>query len=209
MINFKYLGNPKFGIQVYQSSLDAGISELLNKYLTDEQSCNKWSPALVGYQQIPDDSYRNCQDFKMGESQIPHVQEKIVSIYSETINQVKACVNEYSTFYKISMGYTEATNFIKYEQGEHFSYHSDHAYHYVCTVSTIAYYNDDYEGGELVFDKLDLKLKPNAGDVVVFPSTFIYSHASLPVLSGTKYAAVTMFDYNNEYSKFRSSLLNA
>ena len=101
----------------------------------------------------------------------------------------------------------EAVNFVKYEQGTHFSYHSDHAHHYVCTISTIAYYNDDYEGGELAFDKLNLKLKPASGDVVVFPSTFIYSHASLPVIEGTKFAAVTMFDYNNEYSTFRKKFL--
>jgi len=38
---------------------------------------------------------------------------------------------------------------------------------------------------------------PRAGDVVVFPSAFIYSHASLPVRSGVKYSAVTMFDYSD------------
>jgi predicted 2-oxoglutarate/Fe(II)-dependent dioxygenase YbiX len=164
--------------------------------------------AAVGYEQIPDASYRNCYDFKMREDQVESVQEKVGEIYKTTTGQIRACVENYSRDYKINMGFMEAVNFVKYSTGEHFSYHSDHAYHYVCTVSTVAYFNDDYEGGELHFDKFDLKVKPREGQIIVFPSTFLYSHASLPVTSGTKFAAVTMFDYNNEYSEFRKTLLS-
>jgi hypothetical protein len=63
------------------------------------------------------------------------------------------------------------------------------------------YLNDDYEGGELWFPYLDIKFKPTYGDIVMFPSTYIYAHASLPVTRGTKYAAVTMFDYNDRFHK--------
>jgi hypothetical protein len=38
---------------------------------------------------------------------------------------------------------------------------------------------------------------PAAGDIVLFPSNFLYAHAALPVEQGTKYSAVTMFDYND------------
>ena len=60
------------------------------------------------------------------------------------------------------------------------------------------YLNDEYEGGELFFPYFDLKFKPEAGDIVLFPSTFIWAHAALPVESGLKYSAVTMFDYNDK-----------
>jgi hypothetical protein len=61
--------------------------------------------------------------------------------------------------------------------------------------SLVAYLNDDYEGGELYFDKFNLKIKPRAGDLYLFPSTYLFSHASLPVTEGTKYSIVTMLDY--------------
>ena len=35
------------------------------------------------------------------------------------------------------------------------------------------------------------------GDVIIHPSDFIYAHASMPVTKGTKYSAVTMYDYND------------
>lgn len=62
--------------------------------------------------------------------------------------------------------------------------------------SAVAYLNEDYEGGELFFPELDIKIKPKMGSLVIFPSTHI--HSSLEVKSGTKYIA-TMFimDINN------------
>lgn len=206
-MDFSYLGDPRFGVRVYKSSLNEDMANELNECLTHEQSCDRWSLALVGYEQVPLDSYRNCYDFKINEERLDSVQERVGSIYSRTVEQVKLSVSDYSRDYGVQMNFMEAVNFVKYSEGEHFSYHSDHAFHYVCTVSTVAYFNDDYDGGELHFNKLDLKIKPNAGDIIVFPSNFIYSHASLPVTKGTKYAAVTMFDYDNNYSKFRRQTL--
>jgi predicted 2-oxoglutarate/Fe(II)-dependent dioxygenase YbiX len=63
------------------------------------------------------------------------------------------------------------------------------------------YLNDDYEGGELWFPFLNCTYIPSYGDIVFFPSTYIYAHASKPVTSGVKYAAVTMFDYNDRTHK--------
>jgi hypothetical protein len=68
-------------------------------------------------------------------------------------------------------------------------------------VSSLAYLNDDYEGGELYFPHLGFKIKPKAGDIIFFPSNYIYSHGSAPIISGNKYVAVTMFDYNDRTHK--------
>lgn len=64
----------------------------------------------------------------------------------------------------------------------------------------MAYLNDNYEGGELWFPRFDLTIKPQAGDIVVFPSTYIYEHASQDMISGTKYSVVIMSDYNDRDS---------
>ena len=50
--------------------------------------------------------------------------------------------------------------------------------------TALIYLNDDYEGGELVFDDLGFKLKPSAGSIIFFPC--LESHRVKEVLSGTK-----------------------
>ena len=110
-------------------------------------------------------------------------------------------ISEYSNKYKIQMNYMEAFNFIKYGPNEHFSEHSDHGHSYVCTLSAVGYFNDNYDGGELYFNNFNLKIKPEKGDLYLFPSTYLFSHAALPVTNGTKYSLVTMLDYNDQYHK--------
>jgi hypothetical protein len=68
-------------------------------------------------------------------------------------------------------------------------------------LANILYLNDDYEGGELFFPKINIFIKPQKGDLYLFPSSFIYSHKSMPIKSGTKYSIVTMFDYNDKHHK--------
>ena len=95
--------------------------------------------------------------------------------------------------------YWEAFNFIKYGPGQHFMEHHDHGYSYNCTLSLVAYVNDDYEGGELFFRLQGLNIKAQAGDLYIFPSNFMYPHQAMPVNSGTKYSIVTMLDYSKKY----------
>jgi hypothetical protein len=107
--------------------------------------------------------------------------------------------DDYAKYWGINVVYYEAFNFVKYEgAGTHFNIHADHGPAYNCTVSAVIYINDDYEGGDLKFPRLDnLVYKPRVGDIAVFPSNYIYEHASLPMESGTKYCVVIMTDIND------------
>lgn len=162
-----------------------------------------WQPAYVGYQQlIPE--YRNCSDFKFKKTDIEHDKSQISlnlqSIWQDTYDASFPAVEDYRSEYNIMpLKYWEAINYVKYGPGQHFMEHHDHGFSYNCTVSLVAYVNDDYEGGELYFRLQDLKIKPQAGDLYVFPSNFMYPHQAMPVLSGTKYSIVTMLDYSKKY----------
>jgi len=58
-------------------------------------------------------------------------------------------------------------------------------------ISALLYLNDDYVGGELTFTNLHYTLRPQAGDLVIFPSGIRYRHAAHAIESGRKYALVT------------------
>lgn len=162
-----------------------------------------WNPAYVGYQQLMPD-YRDCVDFKFKKTDIEHDKSeeslKLQQLWQDVYDAQNPAVDDYRTMHNIMpLKYWEAFNFIKYGPGQHFMEHHDHGYSYNCTVSLVAYPNDDYEGGELYFRLQDLNIKPRAGDLYIFPSNFMYPHQAKPVHSGIKYSIVTMLDYSKKY----------
>lgn len=162
-----------------------------------------WLPAYVGYQQLMPD-YRDCYDFKFKKTDIESDKSEdsllLQGIWQDVYDANFPAVEDYRKDFNImNLKYWEAFNFIKYGPGQHFREHHDHGYSYNCTVSSVAYVNDDYEGGELYFRLQDLNIKPKAGDLYLFPSNYMYPHQAKPVHSGTKYSIVTMLDYSKKF----------
>ena len=184
------------GIWVYRDVLKKELN-LINRIESYISTNNlDWQEATVGYKQkMPE--YRDCVDFKikkLKESPRPIVDD----IWQDAYDAQLPAVTDYCNMYNIEMNYWEAMNIVKYGSGQHFQEHADHGWSYVCTVSLVAYPNDDYEGGELSFGKLGISFKPKAGDLYIFPSTYLFSHRAMPVTSGLKYSIVTMLDYNEK-----------
>jgi prolyl 4-hydroxylase len=86
---------------------------------------------------------------------------------------------------------------LRYTVGQRFDEHIDlipgHPSWGRRRVSVLVYPNDNYQGGELLFTRQNLTIKPRAGSLVLFPSDYTFPHASTPVVQGTKFAAVAWF----------------
>jgi Rps23 Pro-64 3,4-dihydroxylase Tpa1-like proline 4-hydroxylase len=76
---------------------------------------------------------------------------------------------------------------LKYEQGGYLPAHQDQGIS-TRVLSSVMYLNDDYEGGEIEFINSGVKLKPEAGSIIFFPSNFLYVHEVHPIKSGTRYS---------------------
>jgi hypothetical protein len=100
--------------------------------------------------------------------------------------------NSYAVRYNIAENfYHENYQLLKYRSGEEYKAHYDGGTNIGRCISAICYLNDEYEGGELEFTNFDIKIKPKAGSLILFPSNYAYRHIAHPVKSGTKYALVT------------------
>lgn len=76
----------------------------------------------------------------------------------------------------------------KYEKNGGLPRHYDQENASSRVLSSVLYLNDDYSGGELWFSELDITIKPSAGSIVMFPSSFIYVHEVKPIINGSRYA---------------------
>lgn len=190
------------GVWVYRDVLkpEMNLIQRLEKTIEASEGRYNWEEATVGYKErMPD--YRDCVDFKIKKVDRPgkdRFQLEFDDMWQDVYDEHKPALDDYCQKYNIKLEYWEAMNFIRYGEGQHFQEHADHGFSYYCVVSSVAYINDDYEGGGLTFGKLGLNIKPKAGDLYLFPSTYLFSHRALPVESGVKYSIVTMHDYTDK-----------
>lgn len=85
----------------------------------------------------------------------------------------------------------EGYSMLKYRSGEEYKMHYDGGTAVGRAISAVCYLNSDYDGGEIEFPHFNIKIKPEAGMLILFPSNYAYSHIAHPVTRGTKYAMVT------------------
>ena len=87
--------------------------------------------------------------------------------------------------------------FNRYNRNQIMSKHCDHIHNLftgerrgIPILSIVGVLNDNYQGGEFImFEDYEIKFKP--GDVIIFPSVFLYPHLVKPVKKGTRYSFVS------------------
>lgn len=76
---------------------------------------------------------------------------------------------------------------LKYSKTGHLPAHQDQGIS-SRVLSSVMYLNDNYEGGEIEFAQSKVKIKPEAGSIIFFPSNFLYVHEVHPILDGHRYS---------------------
>lgn len=117
------------------------------------------------------------------------------------MSKIDECINEYINSYQFPW-FTHITGrsdarFNKYEVGTRMRVHVDNITTLFDgtrkgspTLTVLGMLNDEYEGGEFVLME-DLVIPFKAGDIIIFPSNFLYPHEVLPVTKGTRYSYVS------------------
>jgi predicted 2-oxoglutarate/Fe(II)-dependent dioxygenase YbiX len=93
-------------------------------------------------------------------------------------------------------GYSEI-RFNKYTKNKKMAEHCDHLHDLfdgeikgIPILSVLGILNDNYEGGEFImFENEEIKL--SKGDLLIFPSVFLYPHRVEPVKKGTRYSFIS------------------
>jgi hypothetical protein len=91
----------------------------------------------------------------------------------------------------------EYYNMLRYRGGQEYKAHYDGHTGTARSLSAIVYLNNEYEGGHVEFTNFGVKIKPEPGMLLLFPSNYAYTHIAHPVTNGTKYAIVTWLHDRN------------
>jgi len=100
------------------------------------------------------------------------------------------------TWFNSWNGYTEI-RFNKYSENTKMAEHCDHIQSLfegknkgIPTLSVLGILNDDYKGGEFIMFQ-DEEIKFKKGDLLIFPSIFLFPHKVEPVKKGTRYSFIS------------------
>jgi len=115
-------------------------------------------------------------------------------------NLIQAEITRVYMMYKAKFNLMNSTkldqiDLLKYEKGGKYHMHIDSYTTTPRTLSIIINLNNNYEGGDLVFGDNQAKpihrIKLGEGDVIFFPSNFLYPHSIEPIKKGKRYSIVS------------------
>jgi hypothetical protein len=165
------------GIVIYKNIILPCINEIM---LIDEWS-KEYVLTLSG-QTLMDNESRSTSSVD-----IPHsdLSNNFTKVFRETFDPVE---KNYFSKYSISPKSHNPYKILKYNTGDKFDDHMDDGGGNFRRVSTVYYLNDNYEGGQVVFPRFNLEVQPEAGDMLIFPSSYAYNHSVKEVKSGIRYS---------------------
>ena len=147
-------------------------------------------------------------DGRVGNTQDPAFTADRIDIHSDpqvVERSLAMCQDIYANgvaqFYGVGIEWFEVPHILRYHPGGHYIVHSDSEnwdesqQRWVKGVdrdySSILYLNSEFTGGSLAFPNLNLRIHPQAGLLVTFPSDHRFMHAAEETLTGQRYAFVT------------------
>ena len=145
-----------------------------------------------------DNSYGSEETMELDVQNItPELQELFTPLIIEACNaysekySFKGCDRTQEVVHKFS-----SLRFNRYSNGQIMRQHIDHIHSIfdgqdkgIHVLSLILNLNEDYEGADLFFWDNHI-VKPGKGDVVIFPSLFLFPHRVTEAKKGKRYSAV-------------------
>jgi len=109
---------------------------------------------------------------------------------------IDAIVNHYSLAFNTKPVHSEKViTLLRTRVGQLMTAHADAQPHIHRVITATCYFNDDYDGGEFVFVNFDFKIKPFSGQVLVFPSNYLFEHRVEKVTAGARYSMNRFYAY--------------
>lgn len=180
-------------IDIYEKVVSdpSALITTIEEQASYQDSDFKWVKASVlGAGQLQD--VRTNYDMCISEIASIYNNDTAKIIHNELFVLFASVINSYQLKYHINENlYIEPLNILKYSDNQGYLNHYDGGTETARSVSAIAYLNNDYSGGEIEFVNFKIKIKPEPGMMIIFPSNYAYSHIAHPVTSGKKYSVVT------------------
>jgi len=152
-------------------------------YNSHQSSCEFWNKRCIYFHSIPN--------------------KKVQDLVFELTIEMREIIKSHSI---ISTNlYAEYPQFVKWEPGWELTPHCDNCEPDGITPNATAwrshcaviYLNCDFDGGEILYPKLDLEIRPKPGMMVIHPAGLEYLHGIKKVTKGIRHTISIFFTYQS------------
>lgn len=180
------------------------INGLFNNSLIDRiiNYIDKENLSNLGVEDSKLNSVRNVKGFSCGHptliKNIPNQDMTRFLFFKYVQKELFTFLINYKTklpFFKFD--HIVQSDFLKYEVNGKYEVHCDASSTMMRHLSIIVNLNEDYEGGDFVFfnpfnkEEIIHSVSLKKGNVLMFPSNFLYPHSVKPITKGTRYSIVS------------------
>jgi len=168
--------------------------ELCDKILDEYAHTEYWEATLTGSGHDPD--ARRCEQICISEQSIiaednSDVRKQLDDQMFEVVQNLIGLYQEAHPDFELEIQEDSGYELLKYEEGDFYIEHTDSFKEQPRALTVIVSMNNAYEGGEVALFNRELVYKLDAGDVLMFPSNFMYPHEIMPVTEGTRFSIIT------------------
>lgn len=181
------LSNIKDYIVVVESAVPKDFCE----FIMNEFKESEWEDAktITGAEA----EIRRCKTIHLSMQDVIDANKDIREKIDATLFKIVGlCISEYRKFHpNCIVNKDSGYDFLKYDSGDFYKEHIDEYTDIQRVLSLSIVLNDDYDGGEFSFFNGSDDFKLKQGDVIIFPSNFMFPHQIKEVTNGTRYSIVT------------------
>jgi predicted 2-oxoglutarate/Fe(II)-dependent dioxygenase YbiX len=179
-------------IVVLEDMISDNICDEILKEYSNSIDCIE---SVIGDNNEVNKTVRNCDSIFISSDETINknitVRQNLDKELFECFNK---CIKLYNNKFKEALVSKDTGYFLlKYERGDFYKEHVDSFTTVPRTISCSLILNNDFEGGSFSFFKNEFMYFLKKRSIIMFPSNFIYPHAVLPVIKGTRYSIVTWF----------------
>jgi len=173
--NVVKIGNSVENIQYLENILTTENHKILFDYVKNYTSWKEqpWRAQTIESNNLPEEI------FKMLNNIFEFVYKKSVDFYNVNINN----------FDKSEL------HLVKFVEGFWLVPHVDTLSSERNHIASVYYINDDYTGGEICFPDHNLKIKPKANSLIIFPGNENYLHEVLKIVDGDRYSSAMWLQF--------------
>ena len=182
-------------VKVYTNVIEKEICDEFSEKIRNEKQKNNFNSPMTDLLRVGKyvNVYATQPEFK-------NFSKKVIdNISSDTVSRYVKDVRPFYYAYGDNLSTSDA-HILDYSKDDFFRIHHDHyaeSLNFSRLLTVCAYLNDDYEGGYLEFPSIGKTYRFKKGDVIVFPSNWMYYHGVTPITSGNRYTIVFWLGINN------------